>query len=172
MAMMESVRGRGSGRSGGREHGVEGVFTSHHEVQVRLGHMAEAAVKDDGQCNVVERRVVGGGVAGADAARVLAEARVAPVVVGILDRPVAAVPGKELFRARSVGRHRGDGVDGLGGACQRALTFEDPKYRTVKTILENGIDLNPSDEPALDRLTETYTCRGCFCRDTTKLLTH
>ena len=36
MAMMESVRGRGSGRSGGRENGVEGVFTSHHEVQVRL----------------------------------------------------------------------------------------------------------------------------------------
>ena len=79
-AMMESVRGRGSGRSGGREHGVESVFTARHEVQVRLGHMAQAAVKDDGQRNVVERRVVGGGVAGADAARV------APVVVGILDR--------------------------------------------------------------------------------------
>ena len=66
-AMMESVRGRGSGRSGGRENGVESVFTSHHEVQVRLGHVAEAAVKDDGERNVVERRVVGGGVAGADA---------------------------------------------------------------------------------------------------------
>ena len=49
MAMMESVRGRESGRSGGRENGVEGVFTSHHEVQVRIGHMAEAAVEDDGQ---------------------------------------------------------------------------------------------------------------------------
>ena len=61
-----------------------------------------------------QRRVVGGGVAGADAARV------APVVVGILDRPVAAVPGKELFRARSVGRHRGDGVDGLGGGLAGA----------------------------------------------------
>ena len=47
-----------------------------------------------------------------------------------------------------------------------------PKYRTVKTILENGIDLDPSDEPAFDRLTETYTGRGRFCRDTTKLLTH
>ena len=92
MAMMESVRGRESGRSGGRENGVESVITSHHEVQVRLGHMAEAAVKDDGQRNVVERCVVGGGVAGADAARVLAQARVAPVVVGILDRPVPAVP--------------------------------------------------------------------------------
>ena len=40
------------------------------------------------------------------------------------------------------------------------------------TILENGIDLDPSDEPAFDRLTETYTGRGRFCRDTTKLLTH
>ena len=57
-------------------------------------------------------------------------------------------------------------------ACRRALTFDDPKYRTVKTILENGIDLDPSDEPAFDRLTDTYTGRGRFCRDTTKLLTH
>ena len=40
-------------------------------------------------------------------------------------------------------------------ACLRALTFDDPKYRTVKTILENGIDLDISDEPACDRLAET-----------------
>ena len=65
-ARMESVRGRESGRSGGRENGVESDFTSHHEVQVGLGHMAEAAVKDDGRRNVVERPVVGGGVAGDD----------------------------------------------------------------------------------------------------------
>ena len=78
-----------------------------------------------------------------------------------------------LRAAQSViGLARRFGTQRLEAACQRALTFEDPKYRTVKTILENGIDLNPSDEPAFDRLTETYTGRGRFCRDTTKLLTH
>ena len=51
---------RGRRRSGGREDGVEGVFAAHHEVQVRLGQVAEAAVKDDG-----ERDVVQGGVLGA-----------------------------------------------------------------------------------------------------------
>ena len=64
------------------------------------------------------------------------------------------------------------GTGRLEAACRRALAFDDPKYRTVKTILENGIDLDPSDEPAFDRLTDTYTGRGRFCRDTTKLLTH
>ena len=78
-----------------------------------------------------------------------------------------------LRAAQSViGLARRFGTQRLEAACQRALTFDDPKYRTVKTILENGIDLNPSDEPAFDRLTETYTGRGRFCRDTTKLLTH
>ena len=89
-AMMESVRGS---RSGGRENGVEGVFTSHHEVQVRLGHMAEAAVKDDGERNVVERRVVGGGVAGAEAARV------APIVVGILESSIGLLLFQSKFPA-------------------------------------------------------------------------
>ena len=78
-----------------------------------------------------------------------------------------------LRAAQSViGLARRFGTQRLDAACQRALTFDDPKYRTVKTILENGIDLDPSDEPAFDRLTETYTGRGRFCRDTTKLLTH
>ena len=85
------------GGSGGREDGVEGVFASHHEVQVGLGQVAEAAVKDDGQRDVVERGVVGRGVTGAEATGVLAEACVAPVVVGVLDHPVAAVPGEQLL---------------------------------------------------------------------------
>lgn len=64
------------------------------------------------------------------------------------------------------------GTQRLEAACRRALAFEDPKYRTVKIILDNGIDLAATDEPAFDRLAETYTGRGRFCRDTTKLLTH
>ena len=71
-----------------------------------------------------------------------------------------------------IGLARRFGTQRLDAACQRALTFDDPKYRTVKTILENGIDLDACDEPAFDRLTETYTGRGRFSCDTTKLLTH
>ena len=78
-----------------------------------------------------------------------------------------------LRAAQSViGLARRFGTVRLETACRRALAFDDPKYRTVKTILENAIDLEPSDEPAFDRLTDTYTGRGRFSRDTTKLLTH
>ena len=77
-----------------------------------------------------------------------------------------------LRAAQSViGLVRRFGAQRLEAACRRALTFDDPKSRTVKTILENAIDLDPSDEPAFDRLADTYTGRGRFCRDTTKLLT-
>ena len=60
-------RAGGAGRSGGRENGVEGVFASHHEVRIRPGQVAEAAVKDDSERNVVQCGVVRGGVSGADA---------------------------------------------------------------------------------------------------------
>ena len=63
------------------------------------------------------------------------------------------------------------GTEHFEAACQRAPTFENAKYRIVKTILETGIDIDASDEPAFDRFTETYTGRGRFCRETTKLLT-
>ena len=60
----------------------------------------------------------------------------------------------------------------LEAACQRALAFDSARYRTVKTILDNGLDLQPHDEPAFDRLADAYTGRGRFSRDTTKLLSH
>ena len=63
------------------------------------------------------------------------------------------------------------GTTRVEAACQRALVFNDSRYRTVKVILDNGIDLTPLDEPAFERLANTYTGRGRFCRDTTKLLT-
>ena len=37
------------GSSGGGEDGVEGLKGSHEEVEVGLGEVAEAAVKDDGE---------------------------------------------------------------------------------------------------------------------------
>jgi len=45
-------------------------------------------------------------------------------------------------------------------------------YRTVKTILENGLDQQPLDESGFDQLSQAYTGRGRFSRDTKKLLTH
>ena len=59
---------RSGGRSAGFEDGVEGLAAAHHEVQVRLGEVAEAAVEDDRQRDVVQGGIVGGRVSPANAA--------------------------------------------------------------------------------------------------------
>lgn len=51
-------------------------------------------------------------------------------------------------------------------AATRALAYASPHYRTLKTILENGLDQQPLDEDGFDRLGKTYTGRGRFSRDT------
>jgi transposase len=72
------------------------------------------------------------------------------------------------------------GVIGLGkrygpcrleAACQRALAFDNPRYRTVKTILEKGLDQQPLDEPPPAPLASAYTGQGRFARDTPQLFT-
>ncbi len=50
----------------------------------------------------------------------------------------------------------------LESACQRALTFDNPRYRTVKYILEKGLDQIPPDRPV--PLSSVYTTRGRFLR--------
>jgi hypothetical protein len=60
----------------------------------------------------------------------------------------------------------------LESACRRALDFDDLRYRTVKTILERGLDAHGAAEATFDRLAETYTGAGRFCRDTRSLLVH
>lgn len=60
----------------------------------------------------------------------------------------------------------------LEAACARALAFDSPLYRTVKTILEKGLDQHPVKEDLFDTLASAYTGRGRFSRDTQKLLTH
>jgi hypothetical protein len=64
------------------------------------------------------------------------------------------------------------GTGRLEAACQRALAFDDLRYRTVKTILERGLDAHRGAEVAFDQLAETYTGSGRFCRDTRSLLVH
>ena len=59
----------------------------------------------------------------------------------------------------------------LENACRRALAFQSVHYRTVKSILEVGIEEQKLPNPeACDVLTETYTKGGRFCRNTSHLL--
>jgi hypothetical protein len=57
----------------------------------------------------------------------------------------------------------------LEAACHRALSFDSPLYRTVKTILEKGLDQKPQS-PMGHRLSKTYTGDGRFCRSSRDLL--
>jgi transposase len=58
----------------------------------------------------------------------------------------------------------------LEAACQRALEFDDPRYRTIKTILARGLDQQPSTAAADTLDADLYTRGGRFCRDVSDLL--
>ena len=60
----------------------------------------------------------------------------------------------------------------LEAACKRALYYDNPRYRTVKNILEK--DLDQFDELPSDAkpLSKVYTGKGNFCRDINSLLIH
>ena len=60
----------------------------------------------------------------------------------------------------------------LDAACRRALDYHNPRYGTVKTILEKGLDQHPSMQLAFDDLADSYTGSGRFCRNTKTLLKH
>lgn len=62
------------------------------------------------------------------------------------------------------------GQERLEAACRRALDFGNPRYRTVKTILDRGLDQQPDTQRAFDQLGEAYTGGGRFSRDTRTLL--
>lgn len=63
------------------------------------------------------------------------------------------------------------GESRLEAACRRAYRFGTPTYRAVKTILQKGLDLQ-TDHPAFDKLADTYTHGGRFCRDLDTLMIH
>ena len=58
----------------------------------------------------------------------------------------------------------------LEAACQRALDYENPRYRTVKVILNKGLDQLPPETPLTEKLGEVYRGKGRFCRDPRDLL--
>ncbi len=71
-----------------------------------------------------------------------------------------------------VGLKKKYGAERLEAACQRALDYDNPRYRTVKTILDKDLDQHPSAAQAFDALADTYTGHARFCRDTRDLLKH
>jgi hypothetical protein len=58
----------------------------------------------------------------------------------------------------------------LEAACARAVAFDSPMYRTVKTILDRGQDQDTVSRLALAELKKPYTGEGRFCRDTSLML--
>jgi transposase len=59
----------------------------------------------------------------------------------------------------------------LEAACHRALVFQSVRYKTIKSILQKGLEYAALPEGSVfDALTETYTGNGRFCRDTSTLL--
>lgn len=59
----------------------------------------------------------------------------------------------------------------LDAACKRALSFQSGYYKTVKSILQQGLEYAPLPEnKVFDALAEAYTGKGRFCRDTSTLL--
>ena len=92
---------------------------------------------------------------------------------GLIERLFADRVLDNLRAAQGViGLRKKYGDARLEAACQRALTFDNPRYRAVKTILEKGLDQQPDPQLAFDDLADTYTGEGRFVRDTRKLLTH
>ena len=59
----------------------------------------------------------------------------------------------------------------LDAACRRALLFQSANYKTIKSILKQGLEYAPlPDQDAFDALTEAYTGKGRFCRNASTLL--
>lgn len=59
----------------------------------------------------------------------------------------------------------------LEAACKRALFYDNPRYNTVKSILEKQLDYQETPSALPHKLSNVYTGGGTFCRDANKLLT-
>lgn len=64
---------------------------------------------------------------------------------------------------------RAYGAARLEAACERGLEYDNTSYRTIKTILDNGLDQLPVDAPEQRELGGAYTGSGRFCRDMSRL---
>ena len=57
------------------------------------------------------------------------------------------------------------GATRLEAACGRALYFENIQYRSVRVILEKGLDQSTDPEACFDALSDSYTGKGRFGRN-------
>lgn len=69
-----------------------------------------------------------------------------------------------------VGLAKTHGNARLEAACERALAFDDPRYRTIKTILSRGLDQQPDTATQQTLDAELYARGGRFCRDVSDLI--
>ncbi|MGF6267013.1 hypothetical protein OKW49_008007 [Paraburkholderia youngii] len=53
----------------------------------------------------------------------------------------------------------------LNAACERALAFSSPQYRTIRTILAKGLDSEPAAPSTTTAPADTYLSGGRFGRD-------
>lgn len=96
--------------------------------------------------------------------------------IGICTRTVV----ERLFDDRVVHNLRGaQGIVSLAGkysnarleaACERALRYDNASYRAINTILDNGLDQEPTPDPAAQSKPDgAYDGSGRFCRDMSRL---
>ncbi|NQX90453.1 MAG: IS21 family transposase, partial [Halioglobus sp.] len=71
-----------------------------------------------------------------------------------------------------IGFRKAYGDKRLEAACERAWAFETPLYKTVKSILRQGLDQQPNDVSATTPLADAYRGDGRYSRDGTDLLPH
>jgi len=64
------------------------------------------------------------------------------------------------------------GAQRLEAAARRALFFDNPRYQTVKTILNKGLDQQPDQQSLFGSLAEVYTGKARFGRDISLLSTN
>jgi transposase len=70
-----------------------------------------------------------------------------------------------------IGLQKSYGDARLEAACRRALAFQSVSYKTIKTILQKGLEYEPlPEQDTFDALTEAYTGHGRFSRNTSTLL--
>jgi len=99
-------------------------------------------------------------------------ARIGPACRGLIERLFAHRVLDQLRAAQGVIRlEKKFGAVRLEAACARALSFDDPRYRTVKTILDKGLD-QLAAHALFEAVADTYTRGGRFCRDLASLLHH
>jgi transposase len=98
---------------------------------------------------------------------------IGPACRALIDELLADRVVERLRAAQGViGLCKTYGRERLESACRRALAFDDPRYRTVKTILRKGLDQAALCEQTFDRLADVYTGGGRFTRDIGEMLVH